>query len=114
MVPKTLVSLGSSRTLMAGTGPVSMASLLGHGLAREGSGARRRLIEEGRHDRRGLHQVLALQAIVHVEVRMPRPGAVFDVVLDELEGREPDRVEDLVVRLARVAHGEGRDAQVGE
>src|SRR6185436_10678416 len=54
-------------------------------LAREAVLAHGRVIDERSHHHRGLHQVLALRAVVDVEIRVVRARGVVRLVLDELE-----------------------------
>src|SRR5512133_3630440 len=49
------------------------------------------------HDHRRLTQVVCLQMVQSVDVRMVYPRFVIQGVLDELEARDRDRLERLVI-----------------
>src|SRR4051812_32476381 len=63
-------------------------------------------------DHGGLLQVFALQAVVHIVIRVVSALAVLDLVLDELEAGQTDAIEREVVRAAGIALGDGGDAEV--
>src|SRR5450432_4715365 len=52
-----------------------------------------RVVEKRSHDGCRLFQVVALNTIEHVLIRMMRAGVVFDLVLDELKTGQPDAIE---------------------
>ena len=62
----------------------------------------RRLINECSHNRRGLLHVFDLNTVVIILVRVVRPGAVLDLILNELESRQADAVEGQVVSSSGV------------
>ena len=61
-----------------------------------------------------LLHVVVLDPLVRIHVRVVGAGVVLDVVLDELEARQADAVERLVVGAAGVANGQRGRAQVAE
>src|SRR5258706_16384011 len=68
--------------------------------------------DEGGHDDGGLHQVVALQAIVDVVVGVVRALPVLDLILDELKTGKADAIEGEVIGAAGVSLGDGGDAEV--
>ena len=90
------------------------ARSFGHGLARQHLRPHGRVPGEAGDDHGRLHQVVALEALVGVEVGVVRAGLVLDLVLDELEARQADPVEGLVVGAGGVVHRHGRHAEVLE
>jgi hypothetical protein len=73
-----------------------------HGLARELLVADCGLVNEGRHDGRGLLHVFSLNAIKHVLVRVVRARVVFNLILNKLKTRQPDTVKREVIGAAGV------------
>src|SRR3954451_20703495 len=84
----------------------------GQRLARQLLVAHRGVVGEHRGDRRLLHQVVALHAIVDVHVRVVRPRVVLEAILHELESRQADGVERRVIGRGDTPRAEDRDAQV--
>src|SRR6266576_3758503 len=84
---------------------------LGKRFTREQLVSCRRVIHERSNNGRGLHQVARLNAIVHIHIGMMRASGVFHRILNELEARESDGVEGLMIGPAGVANGDGRRAQ---
>ena len=80
---------GRERASLRGGG----ALRAGIGFARKEIGAHRGLPGEARDDDGRLHQVLALEPLVGVQVRVVRARLVLDLVLDELEPGQADGVE---------------------
>ena len=69
--------------------------------ARQHLVAHRDVVQRGRdRDRRLLH-VLLDDALVGVEVRVPRVAVVFDRILAEADARQAGRIERRAVRAAR-------------
>src|SRR5262245_49408085 len=86
----------------------------GERLSRHHSIAHGRVVRERRHDRRSLHQVVLLQPLVEIHVGVMGPRFVLQLVLDELEGRQPHFVERLVIGAAGLVHRDERGAEIGE
>src|SRR5437588_185658 len=86
----------------------------GHRLPRKLVVPRGGVIREAGHDYRRLLQIVCLGAVENVLVRVMRAGVVFDSVLDELEARQPDAVEGLMVRAAGIRDRHGRRAHLLE
>src|SRR5688572_20946681 len=82
--------------------PAAAALRLRQRLARQLLVAVGRVIHEGRDDDGVLLHVGGLDALVDVHVRVVRPAVVLDRILDELEAREPYRVERLMIRAPRI------------
>jgi hypothetical protein len=66
-------------------------------LARQPLVAVRRVVDEGRDDHGVLAHILFLDPFVRVHVRVVRARVVLDVVLDELEARQADSIEGLMI-----------------
>ena len=86
----------------------------GQGFAGQSFVALGRIIDECRDDGGDLFQVVFAQMVVRVHVGVVGPGAVFDLVLDELEAGKPYCVEGLVVGAAGIADVDGGGAEVVE
>ena len=84
------------------------------GFARQLLITHRRVVNERRHDRRGLLHIIRLNAIEDVLVRVVRARVVFDFVLNELKSRQADAVERLMVRASRVRNRNRACAHLAE
>src|SRR4029077_1774988 len=73
-------------------------------LTREHLVAHGRVVNKSCFHERGLSEILGLQALVGVHVRMMRARAVIERILDELKTGQNDAAERFVIRAARVAH----------
>src|ERR1043166_5627391 len=74
----------------------------------------RGLVEKGRHDDRGLLEVIALDAIEDIGVGMMGAGHVIDWVLDELKSRQADAIEGKMIRAGGVRERQGFRAEIIE
>src|ERR1041385_8329422 len=74
----------------------------------------RGIIDERGHDDGGLLQVVGLNAVEHVGVRVVRPRPILDGILDELKAGQADAVEGLVVGAAGVRERERLRAQIAK
>ncbi len=83
-------------------------------LARQHLLAHRRMIDERRHDGRGLHEVCLLQPIVHIHIGVMRAGLIFHRVLNELETGQSHGVEGKMIGAGGIANGQGRRPHVVE
>ena len=72
-------------------------------LARQLRIAHRRVVDERCDNDRRLLEIGCLNMIVYIEMRVMRPRAVLDRILDELESREANRIERQVVGAAGIA-----------
>src|SRR6266850_2029703 len=84
------------------------------GFARQLLVAHGGLVNERRHDRRGLLHVVGLNAIEHILIRMVRARIVFDLVLDKLKSRQADPVKGLMVSAAGVGNRNRAGAHIAE
>src|SRR5207244_2209487 len=75
-------------------------------------GSHSRVVHESGHDHGCLLQIIGLQAVVDVHIRVMGTRLVLDGILDELETGNADGVERQMVRTTRVAHSDGVHAQV--
>jgi hypothetical protein len=61
-----------------------------------------------------LHEVARFRVIVNIQFRMMRAGAIVERILNELEPRQPHRIEGKMIRAAGVANRNGAGAQILE
>lgn len=66
--------------------------------AREFLVAHRRVVDQDRLDHGGLLRVSRLEPLKSIQIRVVRPGEIVHWVLQEVEARNSDRVEALVIR----------------
>src|SRR5258707_15507694 len=78
------------------------------GLARQHLVAHRSLVHKAGDDNGCLLQIVGLKAVIDVHVGVVGTRLVLNWILDELESRNPNRVERKMIRPSRVAHGESR------
>jgi hypothetical protein len=92
----------------------SLAGVARQRLARQHLVAHGGVVHEAGHDDRRLFQIVGRRFLVDIQVGMVHARAVVERILDELESRQPDRVEVEVVGAARAADRDRAGSQVGE
>src|SRR5271165_710852 len=85
---------------------------MGQRLARQHLVTHGGVVNKDRFDRGGLGEVLGLQPLVGVHVRVMRAGAVVQRVLNELKSWNPDGVKGLVIRSPGITHGDRGNTEV--
>src|SRR3989442_69270 len=72
------------------------------------------VVDERCQHRRRLHEIAGLRVIVNIQFRMMRARSIVERVLNELEPRQPHRVEGKMIRAAGVANRNRARAQILE
>jgi len=98
-----------ARNLWAGQFAVLDDDFAGYHLVTTGD-----VVDQGRDNGGGLHQVLLNCMRVRIHVGVMGDAAVVEGVLDELKARDTDIVERLVIGTKRAFQAEGCYAHVAE
>src|SRR5258706_10297483 len=83
-------------------------------LARQHLVAHGCVVDKAGDDYADLFQIVGLQAIIHIHIRVVGARLILDRILNELESRNADGIEGLMVGAAGVAHGDGIHAEIFE